>query len=178
MAIKCLNWLKKVIKHFWLIYLKIYIKETNSEKIKFSNLSRREEEPFGLTVFRTLEVCCGLKSRLLSLQQAPSLTNYNCGISKMAARGRKQKACLLKWNLGEKLETDLAGKATEKRENFDPSTPPACTEHLHFTLNEETRRAPQAIAICQCPDGLGRHRPQGELSGTQYFHRHPSARSA
>jgi hypothetical protein len=59
----------------------------------------------------------------------------------MAARGRKQKACLLQWNLREMLETHLAGKTTEKRQNFDPSTPPARTEHLHFTLNGETRRA-------------------------------------
>jgi hypothetical protein len=44
----------------------------------------------------------------------------------MAARGRKQKACLLKCNLGETLETHLAGKATKKRQNLDPSTPPAC----------------------------------------------------
>jgi hypothetical protein len=40
------------------------------------------------------------------------------------------------------LETHLTGKATEKRQNFDASTPPACAEHLHFTLNRETRRAP------------------------------------
>jgi hypothetical protein len=40
------------------------------------------------------------------------------------------------------LETHLAGKATEKRQNFDPSTSPACAENLHFTLNGETRRAP------------------------------------
>jgi hypothetical protein len=40
------------------------------------------------------------------------------------------------------LETHLAGKATEKRQNFDHSTPPACAENLHFTLNGETRRAP------------------------------------
>jgi hypothetical protein len=59
----------------------------------------------------------------------------------MVARGRKQKACLLKWNFGEMLETHLEGKATEKRQNFDPSTPPPCTEYLHFTLNGETRRA-------------------------------------
>jgi hypothetical protein len=43
---------------------------------------------------------------------------------------------------GETLETHLAGKANEKRQNFDPSTPPSCAEHLHFTLNRETRRAP------------------------------------
>jgi hypothetical protein len=41
------------------------------------------------------------------------------------------------------LETHLAGKITKKRQNFDPSTPPASTEHLHFTLNRETRRAPR-----------------------------------
>jgi hypothetical protein len=40
------------------------------------------------------------------------------------------------------LETHLAGKTTEKRQNFDPSTPPAGTEHLHFMLYGETRRAP------------------------------------
>jgi hypothetical protein len=43
----------------------------------------------------------------------------------MAARGRKQKVCLLKQNLGEMLEIHLTGKTTEKRQNFDPSTPPA-----------------------------------------------------
>jgi hypothetical protein len=42
----------------------------------------------------------------------------------MAARGR-QKACPLKRNLAETLETHLAGKVTKKRQNFDPSTPPA-----------------------------------------------------
>jgi hypothetical protein len=40
------------------------------------------------------------------------------------------------------LETHLTGKTTEKWQNFDSSTTPACTEHLHFTLNRETRRAP------------------------------------
>jgi hypothetical protein len=56
----------------------------------------------------------------------------------MTARGRKQKASLLQWNLGEKLETHFAGKTTKKRQNFDPSG----AENLHFTLNGETRRAP------------------------------------
>jgi hypothetical protein len=40
------------------------------------------------------------------------------------------------------LEIHLTGKTTEKRQNFDSSTPPACAEHLHLTLNGETRRAP------------------------------------
>jgi hypothetical protein len=40
------------------------------------------------------------------------------------------------------LETNFAGIITEKRHNFDPSTPPASTENLHFTLNGETRRVP------------------------------------
>jgi hypothetical protein len=49
------------------------------------------------------------------------------------------------------LETHLAGKATEKRQNFDPCTPPACAENLHFTLNGETRRGPrpQPVAYAQ-----------------------------
>jgi hypothetical protein len=60
------------------------------------------------------------------------------------------------------LETYLAGKVTEKRQNFDPSTPPACAKHFHFTLNGETRSAPRPP-----PDArsLERHGPQGELSG-------------
>jgi hypothetical protein len=40
------------------------------------------------------------------------------------------------------LETHFAGIITEKRHNFDPSTPPASAENLHFTLNRETRKAP------------------------------------
>jgi hypothetical protein len=39
-------------------------------------------------------------------------------------------------------EIHLTGKTTEKRRNLDFSTPPACAEHLHFTLNGETGRAP------------------------------------
>jgi hypothetical protein len=40
------------------------------------------------------------------------------------------------------LGTHFAGIITEKRHNFDPSTPPTGAENLHFTLNGETRRAP------------------------------------
>jgi hypothetical protein len=45
----------------------------------------------------------------------------------MMTRGRKQKACFLKQNLGEMLEIHLIGKTTKKRQNSDSSTPPACT---------------------------------------------------
>jgi hypothetical protein len=41
------------------------------------------------------------------------------------------------------LEIHFAGKITKKRQNFDPSTPPAGAENLHFTLKGETRRAPR-----------------------------------
>jgi hypothetical protein len=41
------------------------------------------------------------------------------------------------------LETHFAGIITENRHNFDPSTPPAGEENLHFRLNGETRRAPR-----------------------------------
>jgi hypothetical protein len=63
----------------------------------------------------------------------------------MVARGRKQKACLLMLNIGEMLDIHLIDKTTKKRQNFDPSTPPACTEHLNFMLNGETRRAPMLL---------------------------------
>jgi hypothetical protein len=43
----------------------------------------------------------------------------------MVARGRKQKVCFLRQNLGEALEIHLTGKTTEKRQNFDACTPPA-----------------------------------------------------
>jgi hypothetical protein len=39
-------------------------------------------------------------------------------------------------------ETHCAGIITEKRHNFDPSTPPTGAENLYFTLNRETRRVP------------------------------------
>jgi hypothetical protein len=41
-------------------------------------------------------------------------------------------------------------QTTEKRQNFDPCTPPAGTERLHFTLNGKIRRAPWA-ASCRPP---------------------------
>jgi hypothetical protein len=46
------------------------------------------------------------------------------------------------------LETHLAVKTTEKRQNFDPSTPPARAENLHFMLNGETRRTPGPPVAC------------------------------
>jgi hypothetical protein len=67
------------------------------------------------------------------------------------------------------LKTHFAGKITEKRQNFDPSTRPASAENLHFALNRETRRAP-GLAVAHAtsrphPDSLGRC-GQGELCGT------------
>jgi hypothetical protein len=46
------------------------------------------------------------------------------------------------------LKTHFAGIITEKRHNFDTSTPPADAENLHFTLNRETRRAPGPPVAC------------------------------
>jgi hypothetical protein len=40
------------------------------------------------------------------------------------------------------LETHFAGIITEKRHNFDSTTPPAGAENLHVTLNREPRRDP------------------------------------
>jgi hypothetical protein len=38
----------------------------------------------------------------------------------------------------------LQEKTTEKRQNFDFSTPPACAEHLHFTLKGENSKDPES----------------------------------
>jgi hypothetical protein len=40
------------------------------------------------------------------------------------------------------LEIYLTGKTTEKRQTFDPFTPPAFAEYLYFTLKGETRKVP------------------------------------
>jgi hypothetical protein len=44
------------------------------------------------------------------------------------------------------LKTHFAGIITEKRHNFDPFTPPAGAENLHFMLNGETMKAPSPPA--------------------------------
>jgi hypothetical protein len=74
------------------------------------------------------------------------------------------------------LETHLAGKTTEKRQNFDPSTPPASAEHLHFTFNREIRRDPglpvtRAQMAWEDADKVS-------LVIPRYSHRHPRARAA
>jgi hypothetical protein len=84
------------------------------------------------------------------------------------------------------LETHLAGKTTEKRQNFDPSTHPAGTENLHSTLNGEIRRAPRlpvahapmawedadkvSLAVCGIPTdnpGSEQHSPLDRLTSTR-----------
>jgi hypothetical protein len=60
------------------------------------------------------------------------------------------------------LETHFAGIITEKRHNFDPSTPSAGAENLHFMVNRETRRAPGAASGWHPLGRCG----TGELRGT------------
>jgi hypothetical protein len=73
------------------------------------------------------------------------------------------------------LGTHLAGKTTEKRQNFDPSTPPAGAEHL-FTLNRETRRAPgPPVAHAQM---AWEDTDKMSLAVLWYSHRQPWARAA
>jgi hypothetical protein len=74
------------------------------------------------------------------------------------------------------LETHLAGKTTEKRQNFDPSIPPAGAEHLHFTLNGETRRAPGPLVVLA--QTAWEDADKVSLAVPWYSHRQPSARSA
>jgi hypothetical protein len=52
--------------------------------------------------------------------------------------------------------------------------------HIAFPLHVKWRNQEGSCAATrqQRPDGLGRRRPQGELSSTWYSHRQPWARSA
>jgi hypothetical protein len=74
------------------------------------------------------------------------------------------------------LETHFAGKITEKRQNFDPSTPSAIAENLHFMINRETRRAPGS------PDTHAQMAWEDvdkvSFVVLQYSHRQPWARAA
>jgi hypothetical protein len=74
------------------------------------------------------------------------------------------------------LETHFAGIITEKRHNFDPSTPSAGAENLRFTLNGETRRAPE-------PPVIGTQMAWGDVDQVsftvpRYSHRQAWARAA
>jgi hypothetical protein len=74
------------------------------------------------------------------------------------------------------LEIHLAGIITEKRENFDPSTPPASAEHLYFMLNGETRRAPGPLVT---PTQMAwEDVDKVSLVVPRYSHRQPWARAA
>jgi hypothetical protein len=74
------------------------------------------------------------------------------------------------------LETHLAGKTTKKRQNFDPSTPPAGAEHLHFTLNGEIRRAPRPPVTRT--QKAWEDADKVNFAVLQYSHRQPWARAA
>jgi hypothetical protein len=74
------------------------------------------------------------------------------------------------------LETHFAGIITEKRRNFDPSTPPASTENLHFMLYRETRRAPgPPVAGAQM---ASEDTDQVSFAVLRYSHRQTWARAA
>jgi hypothetical protein len=74
------------------------------------------------------------------------------------------------------LETHFAGIMTEKRHNFDPSTPPASAENLHFTLNRETRRAPRLPVTCA--QMAWEDTDQVSFTVLRYSHRQAWARAA
>jgi hypothetical protein len=74
------------------------------------------------------------------------------------------------------LETHFAVKITKKRQNFDPSTPPARAKNLHFTLNGETRRAPgPPVALAQM---AWEDTDKVSFAVPRYSHRQPWARAA
>jgi hypothetical protein len=74
------------------------------------------------------------------------------------------------------LETHLAGKINKKRQNFDPSTPPASTKNFYFTFNGETRRAPRLpVAHAQT---AWEDVDKVSFMVPRYSHRQPWARAA
>jgi hypothetical protein len=74
------------------------------------------------------------------------------------------------------LETHFAGIITEKKHYFEPSTPPASAENLHFTLNRETRRTPgRPVAHAQT---AWEDSDQVSFTVPQYSHRQAWARTA
>jgi hypothetical protein len=74
------------------------------------------------------------------------------------------------------LETHFAGIITEKRQNFDPSTPPTSVENLHFTLNRKTRRVPGLpVARAQM---AWKDADKVSFAVLRYSHRQPWARAA
>jgi hypothetical protein len=74
------------------------------------------------------------------------------------------------------LETHFAGIITRKRHNFDPFTPPASAENLHFTFNGETRRDPRPpVAHAQSAwEDVGKV----SFAISRYSHRQAWARAA
>jgi hypothetical protein len=74
------------------------------------------------------------------------------------------------------LEKHFAGIITEKRHNFDPSTPPASVENLHFMLNGETKRAPRPPVACA--QMAWEDADQVSFTVPQYSHRQAWARAA
>jgi hypothetical protein len=70
----------------------------------------------------------------------------------------------------------LSRQNHREEENFDPSTPPASAENLHFTLNGETRRAPgPPVTRTQM---AWEDADKVSFAVPQYSHRQPWARAA
>jgi hypothetical protein len=74
------------------------------------------------------------------------------------------------------METHFAGIITEKRHNFDPSTPLASAENLHFMLKRETRRAP-GLPVTHAQMAW-EDADQVSFTVPQYSHRQAWARAA
>jgi hypothetical protein len=79
------------------------------------------------------------------------------------------------------LETHLAGKTSEKREN--PSTLPADAEHIHFMLNGKIRRDPGLAAAgdqppAACAQMAWEDMDKVSLAVPWYSHRQLWARAA
>jgi hypothetical protein len=66
----------------------------------------------------------------------------------MATRGRKQKLCFLKQNLGEALEKHFAGKTTKKRQNYNSSSlQPCVASPLHIKWGNQEAFCPSRLQL-------------------------------
>jgi hypothetical protein len=120
--------------------------------------------------------CCGFQNQGSSLcpQDQPSRSQFSeyLSIAESCVGEPPQRpgpAC----DMG---ALEIPSKITKKRQNFDPSTPPASTENLHFMLNGETRRAPgPPVTRAQM---AWEDRNQVSFAVPRYSHRQAWARAA
>jgi hypothetical protein len=98
------------------------------------------------------------------------------GIPRRQLEGGSRKHAYYSEILDRLWKHTLQAKPLRRGKTLTPSTPPAGTEHLHSTLNGETRRAPRPpVAHAQM---AWEDADKVSLAVPRYSHRQPWARAA